>query len=74
MTLVMTEETAAADYPSDELVSTLAQTCGIKEQQHITLLLLALSKSSVKSINAAFLRQGIKVEGLLPGTSPASSM
>jgi hypothetical protein len=68
MTLVMTEETATADYPSHELVSMLALTCGIQEQHHITLLLIALGKSSLKSIKAAFMQQGIKVEGLLLGT------
>ena len=70
MTLVMTEEAATAECPSHELVSMLAQTCGIQEQHHITLLLIALGKSSLKSIKAAFLQQGIKVEGLLLGTSP----
>jgi hypothetical protein len=70
MTLVMTEETATAECPSQELVSMLALTCGIQEQQHMALLLIALGKSSLKSIKAAFLQQGIKVEGLLIGTSP----
>lgn len=69
ITLMMTEETAAADYPSHDLVSMLALTCGIQEQQHVTLLLIALGNSSLKSINAAFLQQGIKVEGLLLGKS-----
>jgi hypothetical protein len=70
MTLVMTEEIATAESPSHELVSMLAQTCGIQEQHHITLLLIALGKSSLKSIKTAFLQQGIKVEGVFPGTSP----
>ncbi|UPX11197.1 uncharacterized protein EKO05_0001817 [Ascochyta rabiei] len=65
MILVMTDQTAKAAYPSHELVSKLAQTCGIEEQNHITLLLVALANSSLKSINAAYLQQGIEVEGLL---------
>jgi hypothetical protein len=64
ITLVMTEETAAAEYPPHELVSLLARTCGIQEQHHVTLLLIALGKSSLRSINAAFLQQGIRVDGL----------
>jgi hypothetical protein len=67
MMLVMTEETATADYPAHELVNMLALKCGIQDQSHITLLLMVLGKSSPKSIQAAFLQQGIKVEGLSHG-------
>ena len=68
VTLTMTEEAATAECPSHELVSLMADICGIKDQEHISLLFTALSKLSLKSINAAFLQQGIKVEGLLlPG-------
>ena len=67
LTLVMTEETASADCPSHELVSLLAETCGIKDQKHISLIFTALSNLSLKKVNAAFLQQGIKVEGLVLG-------
>jgi hypothetical protein len=69
LTLIMTEETATADCPSHELVTLLAETCGIKDQKHISLLFTALSNLSLKKTNAAFLQQGIKVEGLILGTS-----
>jgi hypothetical protein len=69
MTLMVTEEIATAEYPSHELVSMLADICGIEKQSHVTLLSTALCKLSVKSTNTAFLQQGVRVEGLLLGTS-----
>jgi hypothetical protein len=69
MTLMVTEEIATAEYPSHELISMLADICGVEKQSHITLLSTALCKLSVKSTNTAFLQQGVKVEGLLLGTS-----
>jgi hypothetical protein len=70
LTLMVTEDIATAEYPSHELVSILADICGIEKQSHITLLSTALCKLSVKSTNNAFLQQGIHVEGLLLGTLP----
>ncbi|KAJ4290882.1 hypothetical protein N0V90_010078 [Kalmusia sp. IMI 367209] len=70
LTLVMTEESATAECPSHELVSLLAEACGITDQKHISLLFTALSNLSLKSINAAFVQQGIKVEGLLLPEEP----
>lgn len=68
LTLIMTEETATAECPSHELISSLADICGIKDQKHISLLFTTLSNLPLKSINTAFVHQGIKVEGLLlPG-------
>jgi hypothetical protein len=68
LTLIVTEEIATAEYPSHELVSMLADICGIEKQSHITLLSTALCKLSVKSTNDAFLQQRINVEGLLLST------
>ncbi|KAG9198551.1 hypothetical protein G6514_009853 [Epicoccum nigrum] len=65
MTLVMTDEAAKAACPTQELVSALAQMCGIKEQRHIMLLFIVLSSLRLKSINAEFLQHGLEVEGLL---------
>lgn len=67
MTWVMTEESATAECPSHEFVSMLAGMCGIQDQKHVSLLVTALSKLSLKSINTSFLQQGINVEGLSMG-------
>ena len=68
LTLIMTEDTATAELPSHELVSALAEICGITDQKHISLLFTTLSNIPLKSINTAYVQQGIKVEGLLlPG-------
>jgi hypothetical protein len=67
-TLFMTENCATAEYPSHELISLIAETCGIKDQKHFSLLFTALSNLGLKSINSAFLQQGIRVEGLSLGT------
>ena len=72
-TLTMTEECATAECPSHELVSLLAETCSIKDQKHFSLLYTALSNLSMKSINSAFLQQGIRVEGLSLGTCELAS-
>jgi hypothetical protein len=66
-TLSMTEACAMAECPSHELVSLIAETCCIKDQKHFSLLYTALSNLSLKSINSAFLQQGIRVEGLSLG-------
>jgi hypothetical protein len=56
-----------AECPSHELVTLIAETCRIKDQKHFSLLYTALSNLSLKSINSAFLQQGIRVEGLALG-------
>ncbi|KAH8698045.1 hypothetical protein GQ44DRAFT_733432 [Phaeosphaeriaceae sp. PMI808] len=64
LTLSMTEECATAECPPHELVSLSADTFGIKDSTHYSLLFTALSNSSMKSISSAFSKQGIQVEGL----------
>jgi hypothetical protein len=66
-TLYMTEKCATAECPSHELVNLLAEMCSIKDQKHFSLLYTVLSKVSLRSINSAFLQQGIRVDGLSLG-------
>jgi hypothetical protein len=67
--LSMTEECATAECPPYELVSLIADACGINEPKHFSLLYTALSNSSTKSISSAFIQQGIHVKGVVFGMS-----
>ena len=67
--LQMTEECAAAKCPPYELVSLIADACGIRDPNHYSLLLTALSTSSMESISSTFTHQGICVKGLVFGMS-----
>ena len=67
LTLCMTEECATAECPPHELVSLMTETCLIKDQRHFSLMYIALGNASLKTINAAFLQQGIRPEGLRLG-------
>ncbi|KAK4123607.1 hypothetical protein N657DRAFT_633853 [Parathielavia appendiculata] len=63
--VIMTQDCAAADSPPYELVTCIADLCGIKDPRHSPLLFTALSNSSLRSISSTFIQQGIRLEGLV---------
>ena len=67
LNLLMTEECAAAKCPPYELVSLIADACGIKDPNHYSLLYTALSSSNMESISSTFTQQGICIKGLVFG-------
>ena len=72
LSLLMTEECAAAQCPPYELVNLLADVCGIKDPNHYSLLNTTLSSSSLEEISSTFTQQGISVRGLVFGTPRTS--
>lgn len=67
LNLLMTEDCTAAECPPYELVSLMADACGIEGPNHYSLLYAALSNSSMESISSTFTQQGIYVKGLVLG-------
>jgi hypothetical protein len=65
LNLLMTEECAAAKCPPYELVTLIANICGIEDPKHFSLLYLTLSNSNMESINSTFKQQGIYIKGLV---------
>ncbi|KAH8819774.1 heterokaryon incompatibility protein-domain-containing protein [Xylogone sp. PMI_703] len=63
--LIITEECAAADSVSHELVHLIAEACGINESSHLLLLHTAISNSNLQNIHSAFAHQGIYIEGIV---------
>ena len=68
LNLLMTEECAAAKCPPYELVSLIADACGIEDPNHYSLLYTALSSPSMERISSTFTQQGIYTKGLVFGT------
>jgi hypothetical protein len=64
---LITEEYTAAKCPPCELATLIADTCGIKDPKHFAFLYIALSNSSLESINTTFKEQGIYIKGLVFG-------
>lgn len=67
LNVLMTDECAGAKCPPYELVTLVADACEIKDPKHLSLLLTALSNSSMESIYSAFAEQGIYIKGLVFG-------
>jgi hypothetical protein len=67
LNLLITEECAAAKCPPYELATLIADACGIKDPKYFLLLYIALSNSSLESINTTFKEQGIYIKGLVFG-------
>ena len=68
LNLLMTEDCVAAKYPPYELVSLIADACGIEDPNHYSLLYTALSSPSLERISSTFTQQGIYIKGLVFGT------
>ena len=71
LTLFLSEECAAADTPSYELVKLMAETLQVPEK-YFSLLHMALSNMSVKSILSTFAQQRVAVKGLSLGIDSRS--
>ncbi|KAI3318140.1 hypothetical protein HD806DRAFT_549483 [Xylariaceae sp. AK1471] len=69
LSLVMTEECAAAKTPPYELVKLMADFCGIKDSSHFSLLYMALGDLSLESISSTFAQHGLHPKGLVFGKS-----
>lgn len=69
LNLFMTEECAAARCPPYELVSLIADVCGIKDSNRYSLLYTALSNSSMESISSTFAQHGNYIKELVSGMS-----
>jgi hypothetical protein len=67
LNLLMTEECAAAECPPYELITRIADACGIKDPKHFSLLYAAFSNSSMESLDSTFKEQGIYIKGLVFG-------
>ncbi|GAB1312753.1 hypothetical protein MFIFM68171_02963 [Madurella fahalii] len=64
-----TQDCATADSPPYELVTRIADLCGIKDLKHFPLLYTALSDSSLQRIFSTLTQQGIRLEGIVFGMS-----
>ena len=73
LNLLMTEDCAAAKCPPYELVSLIADACGIEGPNHYSLLYTALSSRSMERISSTFTQQGIYIKGLVFGTPRKSA-
>lgn len=67
LNIFVTEECASAEFPSYDLVSLIADLCGIKDPNHCSLLYTALSSSSMRSIYSTFIQQGLHVKEIVFG-------
>jgi hypothetical protein len=67
LSFYMTEECIKATCPPYEFAALLAETCGIKDPSHYTLLYTVLTNPDLNTISSIFVQRGIYVKILGSG-------
>ena len=69
LTIIMTEESIAAECPPFELVELIQDHCDLVDPMSLSLLHTALSDSNIERVYATFMKQGIHISANILKTS-----